>query len=277
VFEDEHAFYREALRVLEASGYPFLVGGAYALRHYTGIERDTRDFDVFVRQEHVEGVLERFRAQGYEVELTFSHWLAKVRCDGRYVDVIFSSGNGVARVDESWFEHADEGEVLGERVRLVPAEEMIWSKAFIMERERFDGADVAHLIRARARELDWDRLIARFGPHGRVLLAHIVLFGYIYPEERERVPEQAMRALWSRLDEPAVTSTGPACQGTLLSRSQYLPDLESGYRDPRLEDGIMTSDEVEAWTEAGRREHAQDTPRAASSPSPEASPRDQKA
>ena len=58
--------------------------------------------------------------------------------------MIFSSGNGVATVDDEWFAHAPEGEVLGLPVRLVPAEEMIWSKAFIMERERFDGADIMH-------------------------------------------------------------------------------------------------------------------------------------
>ena len=28
---------------------PFLVGGAYAFARYTGIERHTKDFDVFVR------------------------------------------------------------------------------------------------------------------------------------------------------------------------------------------------------------------------------------
>ena len=32
---------------------------------------------------------------------------------------------------------------------VVPAEEMIWSKAFIQERERFDGADIHHLLRCK--------------------------------------------------------------------------------------------------------------------------------
>jgi hypothetical protein len=43
---------------------------------------------------------------------------------------------------------------------------MIWSKAFIMERERFDGADVMHLIHENANRLDWNRLLERFGQHG---------------------------------------------------------------------------------------------------------------
>jgi hypothetical protein len=45
------------------------------------------------------------------------------------------------------------------------------------------------------------------------------------------------------------------CQGTLLSRSQYLPDLERGYRDARLPPyGRLTPDEVEAWTDAASDE-----------------------
>jgi hypothetical protein len=66
------------------------------------------------------------------------------------VDVIWSSGNGIANVDPSWFEYALEEDVLGQHVFLCPPEEMIWSKAFVMERERFDGADVI-LVLARGR------------------------------------------------------------------------------------------------------------------------------
>ena len=108
---------------------------------------------------------------GYETELVFSHWLAKIRSPEGFIDVIFSSGNGVATVDDGWFEHATRGRVLGVPVKIAPAEETIWSKAFVMERERYDGADVAHLILAHGERLDWKRLLARFGPHWRVLLA----------------------------------------------------------------------------------------------------------
>src|SRR4030095_12962312 len=105
-----------------------------------------------------------------------------------YVDLIFSSGNGVAEVDDDWFRHAVEGEVLGLRVQLTPPEESIWSKAYVMERERYDGADVAHLLHTQADRLDWQRLVRRFGPHWRVLLSHLIVFGFIYPADRARIP-----------------------------------------------------------------------------------------
>jgi hypothetical protein len=172
-------FYRRALEIMQESGLPFLLGGAYAFGYYTGITRHTKDLDLFVRRDDVRSALGHFAAAGYRTELVFSHWLAKVFHGDDFVDMIYSSGNGLCAVDDAWFVHAVEGEVLGTPVRLMPAEEMIWQKAYIMERERFDGADVAHLIRARGKQLDWGRLLERFGPHWRVLLSHQILFGFV--------------------------------------------------------------------------------------------------
>jgi len=192
----------------------------------------------------------------------FPHWLGKVFQGEHYVDLIFSSGNGVARVDDGWFEHSVEDEVLGVRVRLIPAEEMIWSKATIMERERFDGADIAHLLRCRADDLDWRRLLDRFGDeHARVLLAHLVLFGYIYEDDSDRIPPAVLDRLLGRVHvgAPARKPGTPLCRGTILSRSQYLVDVEEwGYRDARLiPKGAMSEEEIARWTVAAREEERQ--------------------
>lgn len=253
----EHgACYQHVLEALKRARVPFLVGGAYALAWYTGIQRHTKDLDVFVRPEDSERVLRALAAAGYRVERTHPHWLGKAFCDGAFVDVIYSSGNGIARVDDGWFAHAVEGRVLDVPVLLCPVEEMIWSKAFVMEHERCDIADVAHLIRARGDQMDWQRLVDRFGPHWRVLLAHLVLFGYIYPGESERVPAGVLHGLVRRLEEEL--GEAPAdervCRGTLLSWSQYLPDVEQwGYEDARRTPrGPMTADEIARWTAADK-------------------------
>lgn len=67
-------------------------------------------------------------------------------------------GNGVSAVDDGWFEHAHSVALLGMPVLIAPVEETLWWKAFVMERERFDGADVAHILLAHAESLDWRRL-----------------------------------------------------------------------------------------------------------------------
>jgi len=249
------AFYARSLRALNDAGVPFLVGGAYAFERYTSIARHTKDFDIFVRETDLDDVFAVLRAAGCETEITFPHWLGKAKCGEDLVDIIFSSGNGVAQVDELWFEHAVDEVVLGEPVRLMPAEEMIWSKGFIMERERFDGADVAHILHARADALDWRRLLMRFGRHWRVLFSHLVLFGFIYPSERARIPAWVMHELARRLARETasvpVADASPVCRGPLLSRAQYLIDVDGrGFRDARLtHESAMSEADVERWTD----------------------------
>ena len=252
---DAFAFYRAALLTLRESGIEFLVGGAYALDRYTGIARDTKDLDVIVHPDECERVLEVFAQSGFHTELTFPHWLGKARSGDDMVDVIFSSGNGCARVDEDWFEHSIADRVLDVPVRLIPVEEMIWSKGLIMERERYDGADIAHLLRVRAAGLDWRRLIRRFGPNWRVLLSHLTLFGFVYPGHRDLIPRPVMRELIGRLQREIAQGADegdPTCRGTLLSREQYLVDIERwGYRDARRgPDGTMSDADVACWTAA---------------------------
>ncbi len=247
-------FYAHALAVLQQAGVPFLVGGAYALHRYTGIARFTKDFDIFALPSDRDRILDLLQAAGYRTEITFAHWLAKVHHNDAFVDVIYSSGNGVAQVDQGWFQHAVADVVLGAPVKLIPPEEMIWSKSFIMERERYDGGDIAHLIRALSEKLDWYRLIDRFGPNWRVLLAHLVLFGFIYPGERTRIPGPVLDGLIARAEAEAWTPPKDErlCQGTILSREQFLIDIERwGYRDARLRPtGTMTPEDAERWTAA---------------------------
>jgi hypothetical protein len=273
-------FYRRTMAVLEQAGVRFLVGGAFAFARYTGIVRDTKDFDLFVLQRDFDAALQALGEAGYAVERNFPHWLGKAYSEGSFVDLIFGSGNGLTPVDEAWFTHSVPGNVIAVPVRLCPAEEMIWSKSFIMERERFDGADVAHLLHCCAEEIDWPRLLARFGDHWRVLLSHLVLFGYIYPADAARLPPKVMQALVGRLSRELLGTVPQAgespgeregdgaaiCRGTILSRAQYLADVESGgYRDGRLPPtGNMTAEQVEQWTAAiDEGAHLQSAPSAA--------------
>jgi hypothetical protein len=249
---EEKDFYCRTLTVFERARLDVLVGGAYAFARYTGIERHTKDLDIFVRAADFDRALRALANAGYTTAVPFPHWLGKAHCGEYFVDVIYGSGNGVAMVDDEWFAQAPRDAVFNVEVNLCPIEEMLWSKAFIQERERFDGADVAHLLLARAPSLDWPRLLRRFGDNWRVLLAHLVLFGYIYPSERDRVPHWVLNELMRRL---AGSLSAPAphervCRGTLLSRQQYLIDAQCwGYRDVRqLAENPMSEWDIAAWT-----------------------------
>ena len=249
-------FYCQALTALSESHVPFLVGGAYAFERYTGIARHTKDLDIFVLPSDCDRVFAVLSEIGCSAELSFPHWLGKVfyqeKFQDNFIDIIFNSAHGNSEVDEAWFEHAVEEKVFDLPVKLCPAEEIICSKAFVMARDRYDGADIAHLLRACSENLDWSRLLYRFGSHWRVLLSHLILFGFIYPAERSRIPNSLMHELLDRIQKEMYTApaTDQLCQGTLLSGLQYQIDIERwGYEDARLQPrGNMTAEEIALWT-----------------------------
>jgi hypothetical protein len=248
-------FYLNALAVLGEAKVPYLLGGAYAFAHYTDIVRHTKDLDLFVRPTDAPHALEVLAKAGYRTEITFSHWLGKAFSGDDFVDVIFCSGNGACPVDDEWFAHAVSMGGGGTAL-LCPPEELIWQKAYIMERERFDGADVNHLLRACAQSLNWDRLLRRFGANWQLLLGHLFLFGFVYPAEEDKIPARVLDTLLERWRNEARHGAGgeKVCRGPLLSRMQYLIDTERwGYKDPRLSPhGCMSADQITHWTAAGR-------------------------
>lgn len=244
-------FYRAVLRALKQRDVPFLVGGTFAMARYTQIDRSTKDLDLMIRREDWPSVARALRLAGIFTRLSYPHWLGKALAGPAQVDIIFSSGNAIASVDDEWFRRSVPARVLGYEVALAPPEELLWSKAFLMERERFDGADVLHLILRAGPTLDWDHLVARFQGHERVLLAHLVLFSYAYPNEIGIVPRGVMKRLSSAPNRRGIAGIR-LCRGTLLSRAQYLVDVRDwGYRDARLPPfGNLSPGDTDRWTRA---------------------------
>ena len=249
---DQTRFYRTVIDTLRDAGVPFLIGGALALARYSPVRRATKDLDIFIKRDDWAPTARALRARRIYARLLFPHWLGKALAGRHTVDVIFASGNGQLPVTDGWFTRAVPGRVLGRDVGLCAPEDMILSKAFVMERERYDGADVMHLLRSQARTLDWRALCANFRGHERVLLSYLLLFGYVYPHDAHLVPRRIMRRLFLTPDPPLGPT--PVCRGTLLSREQYLVDLqEHGYADARLPPfGIMSPRERAIWTRAIR-------------------------
>jgi hypothetical protein len=242
-------FYRRVLQTLNGAHVPFLVGGALALTRYTGVKRKMKDLDLMARRSDWPLIARVLRNEGIHTRMAFPHWLGKASTGHALVDIIFSGGSGVTPVDDEWFERSQGMRLWGHDVRVCPVEELLWSKAFVMERERFDGADVQHLILARGHRLDWRHLCKRFRGHERVLLAHVVLFGYIFPGESRRVPRWVTPYLLAQPVTPPI-DRARLCRGPLLSRAQYLVDVNGRrYRDARLPPfGTMTRRERRVWS-----------------------------
>lgn len=222
--------HKKALSILTQNKIPFLVGGTFALRIYTEIKRETNDLDLFCKAGDVLQIIDIFKKEGLKVEMPDARWLAKVLDEPHHhlIDLIFSTPQGIITVDDSWFENPHSAQILGFKVKLVPPEEMIWSKTYRQDRFHFEGADVAHMILKLGPKLDWRKILSRMEPHWELLFATILNFRFIYPSERGNVPKWLMEELTKRL---ALQLTSPIpeekiTRGPLLAIDPYKVDTE---------------------------------------------------
>lgn len=226
------AFYGELLDLLLRNNVPFMIGGTFAFTAYTGIERATKDMDIFATQEDYPKILRICSEAGYETVIHDEHWIAKIKSDKYFTDVIYAEKNGLVRVDKDWLKDAHLGTLFNHQVKLVPPEEMIRSKSYIQHRERHDGADVVHLILQIGKALDWEAILQKMEPHYEVILSHILTFLFVYPSEKELIPQWVLDKLLKRAQEEFAKPPLPdrITRGLLIS-SQYEPGVTRwGYK-----------------------------------------------
>jgi len=220
-------YYREALGVLNENNINYLVGGGLAFREYTGIVRDLKDLDLFCKAGEYPKILKLFSEHGYKTELTDVRWLAKLFKDDFYIDLIFNTVNNICTVDDSWFDNAVEGEAYGVPVRLIPAEELLWCKIYVQNRERYDGADVNHIIVKYGHQLNWKRIWSRLEQHWHLLLAQVLIFQFVYPTERDIIPrwlfDELIELAKQQYDLPLPIEK--VCLGPIIDQTQYQTDI----------------------------------------------------
>lgn len=225
---DAQEFYRETLSVMSETGIDFLLGGGFAVSHYTGLQRETKDLDIFLRVADCPKALKYFADEGVETEFTDVRWLAKVKKGNYYVDLIFNSVHGICTVDDFWFEHAVDGKLGGIELKVIPVEELIWCKSYIWNRERFDGADINHIFLKQGKNVDWKRLLLRMDPHWHILLAEILMFQFVYPSEfTEIIPRWLFDELIDRAQDQWIlpSPVERVCRGPIIDSTQYHTDI----------------------------------------------------
>jgi hypothetical protein len=225
---EAEAFYSEVLQLMAKSEIPFLVSGTYALASYTGVDRPTKDVDVFAKAGDALRLLSYFRDQGFSVETVDERWLNRITRGELFVDIITNMPTVTTHVTDDWFVDAPEAELFGAKVRLVPPTQFIWSKIFVADHHRYDGADVAHVILKCHDRIDWKVLLSHMELYWEVLLMALLNFRFVYPSERHRVPRWLMEELLDRLnDQMMVKPPGKRiCRGRIFSPRDYSIDVE---------------------------------------------------
>src|SRR3982751_5125901 len=193
------AFYSEVLQLMAKSEIPFLLSGTYALASYTGIDRPTKDVDVFAKAGDALKLLSYIKERGFDVEIVDERWLSRVTRGSVFVDIINNMPTVTTHVTDEWFEQAPTTELFGAKVRLVPPTQFVWSKIFVQDHHRYDAADVAHMILKCHDRIDWQRLLSHMELYWEVLLIALLHFRFIYPSERDMIPKWLMDELLERL------------------------------------------------------------------------------
>ncbi len=225
--EEQATLFREVLNALEERQIPYAVSGAFALRQHTGICRFTKDLDLFMTACTALKVLPYLRGRGFECEVRDPVWLFKARKGGFFVDLITGMSNGVFAVENSWIERASPAVVHGVQTRVLAPEELVASKIFVTRRERFDGADIAHVIYGTHPSFDWDRELQLIGEHWEMLLWSLLLFRYVYPAQTHYVPANVWRLLLGRLENEIAKPTPQAkFRGSLVDDNMFAIDLK---------------------------------------------------
>ena len=223
---EQQALFHEVLALLERKNIPYAVAGAFALLEHTGICRDTKDLDVFLTPENAVLALRYLREEGFECEVCDPVWLFKAHRDSFFVDLITGMSNAAIVVEDSWIAHAQPAWVQEVQTRVLAAEELIASKLFIARRERFDGADIAHVIFGTQGKVDWQRILTLVGEHWEILLWALVLFRYVYPAQTNYVPATLWRDLVTRFqDAVSHPEETAAFRGSLVDDKQFAIDV----------------------------------------------------
>ena len=150
---------RAALRrtssVLKAAHIPFALAGGYALWAHGAPEPD-HDVDLVVCEDETEAAAACLADAGLEVVRPPEDWLFKVYVDGALVDVLHRL-QGVP-VDPALIGRADEHELLGIRLPVLPATDIVVPKLLALSEHYCDFSRPLAMVRAVREQLDWDRV-----------------------------------------------------------------------------------------------------------------------
>jgi len=195
---DQWSVYATVITEAARRNIRFAVGGGLATSAYSGILRNTKDMDIFVMEKESEELLEMTRQLGFEEykEVPYDRtWSYRGSRQGVIIDFLWNMLNGRSPVDETWVAEGWEVPVRGVKVMLLPVEELIWSKLYIMKSDRTDWPDILNLVYARGADLDWERLLKNLG-NDRLLLGGVLsLFRWLCPGRAWKLPE----FIWSRM------------------------------------------------------------------------------
>ena len=206
--------YERVMREAQRRGIQFALGGAVALGTYSGRWRNTKDVDLYICPDDREAMVDAMTEVGlkdyFDVLPYDRKWIYRGHVENTIVDAIWSMANYRAQVDKDWISCGPVTQCGDLQVHVLPAEELIWSKIYVMQRERCDWPDILNILHAVGPSLDWEHLLQSLGDDYRLLSGVLSVFSWMDPAVACQLPA----AVWqkTRLPRPGSVAKGVAEQ-----------------------------------------------------------------
>lgn len=190
--DNEWALYRKVLDGMLDQKIPFALGGGFAFSFHALRWRDTKDIDLYVLPRDRERTIEIVESAGFRDlhgEKPYDRaWIYRGTRERVIADIIWAMANQRAQVDDDWLQRGPEVELRGLRLKMLPAEELIWAKLYIIQRERCDWPDLLNILYVRGATLDWQHLLGRVDGEARVLGGLLNVFSWMCPGKAAELP-----------------------------------------------------------------------------------------
>lgn len=227
---EQWSIYKSVMTEARDRNLRFAVGGGLASMTYAGQWRNTKDIDLYVlprdRDEMI-GVVTTLGLQDYYEQLPYDRkWIHRSYKDETIVDIMWAMANQRAEVDEAWL-NGPEVQAGEECFRLLPAEEELWSKLYVMQRDRCDWPDALNMLYGVGPQLDWRHLLARVAEDRALLAGLVSSFAWLYAERARELPAWIWREMGISAPREAEGLERTRDRARLLdSRPWFTPALE---------------------------------------------------
>jgi hypothetical protein len=197
--DHEWAHYADLIEAAAWRNLPYCLGGGLAFSAYSFRRRGMKDVDLFIHERDKDAFIELVGAIGYEdfyeTQPYDRTWIYRATRNGVVLDLIWTLPNHRVDIDDLWFERGMKAKVHGHRITLIPPEEVIRAKLYVVQHDRLDWPDLLNVLACSAGTMDWEFLLERTAPDERLLGSLLAMFAWVDPGGAAAVPPE----VWSRV------------------------------------------------------------------------------
>jgi hypothetical protein len=166
--------------------------------------RNTKDLDLYTTQSNTPALKALLAENGFEDYFEVlpydRRWIYRAHRGNIIIDVIWAMANQRAQVDETWLQ-GPEVDVAGEKLRLLAPEDSLWSKLYIIQKDRSDWTDCLNMLYGVGPRMDWSKLIRNVGSDLPLLAGLVSVFSWLAPDRARALPLWIWEDLRLRMPE----------------------------------------------------------------------------